>query len=121
MTGTHFIRESLFVLSGLLIWAAHFTVVYVFNALACARHFAEAQVFGLGILPAAIGAITLIALGSIAAVLVTARLRRSFDQELARDPRISGFMRYLMFAVAGLAALSIVWTGLPVLFIPPCG
>jgi hypothetical protein len=46
-----FIRKSLFMIGGLLVWAVHFGLVYTFNALACARGFVGLQVFGFGVVP----------------------------------------------------------------------
>lgn len=116
-----FIRTSLLLLSGLLIWAAHFTFVYVFNALACARHFADARILGVGIMPAAIGGATIVALGAIGFCLLLSNWARSREPEQANEVPVNNFMNYMTVAVGALGAVAVVWSGLTVLFIPPCG
>ena len=121
VTNGRFLRNSLLLLSGLLIWAAHFTFVYVFNALACARHFANEHVLGIGLLPAAIGGATIAALGAIGFCLLLNNRVRSREPEQANDIRVNNFMNYMTVAIGLLGALAVVLSGLPVLFLPPCG
>jgi hypothetical protein len=86
--------------SGVLVWAAHFTVVYGFTALACARGFGGAA-------PWVVGVATLVAAAAAVLVLLT-----HLSQE---------FTRWITAALAAAALLAILWEGLPALLLPnPC-
>jgi hypothetical protein len=121
MGDTDFIRKSLFMIGGLLIWGAHFSIVYVFNALACARRFAGLSYFGFGIVPLTVSVATIIALLATLAVLLLALWQRG-PARGSRDERpVDDFMRYTTITIAGLSLVAIAWNGLPALMIPPCG
>ena len=86
--------------SGVIVWALHFTVVYGFTALACARGFG-------GVAPWVVGVATLVAAAAAVVVLLT-----HFSCE---------FTRWLTAAIAAAALLAILWEGLPALLVPnPC-
>jgi hypothetical protein len=85
---------------GVLVWAAHFGAIYASTSVACARGFDAA-------VPWAVGAATLAAAGAAGAIVVT-----HWSPE---------FTRWLVAAVAAVALLAIVWEGLVVLVVPPCG
>jgi len=84
---------------GVVLWAVHFTVIYGFTALACARGFGGAAPWVVGVATAAAGAAAI-------AIIVT---------HLSSE-----FTRWMTAAVAGLALLAIVWEGLPALIVPVC-
>jgi hypothetical protein len=105
-----FTSTTLRMFSGVIIWAAHFTVIYGFTALACARGFAELQWLGVGIVPWTVGGATLIA--------VTATLVMGVPA--ARAARAS-FENWMTAGVAGLALIAIVWETWPVIMVPTCG
>ena len=109
-------RQALHVVAGPAIWGAHLGAVYGWTALACARHLSDATLFGLGVVPFAIGAVTILAVAAAAAVLLAAvRGRRSADE--TRD-----FTDNLSALGSALALVAIVWSGLPaVLVTAPCG
>lgn len=86
---------------GVLVWAAHFTVLYGFTALACARGFAPA-------IPWVTGAATLVALA--AAIAIAAM---SF-------PGRAHFVSWMTAAVAGVAAIAIAFEGLAIVMVPAC-
>ncbi|MDQ8732164.1 hypothetical protein [Bradyrhizobium sp. LHD-71] len=119
MGETAFIRKSLFVLGGLLIWAAHFGFVYIFNALACARNFHELRLFNLGIVPLAIGLGTALAAAAVLTLLVVAVGAPS--RIVGTQEPSASFLSQLAAAVALLSLLAIGWSGLPALLVPPCG
>lgn len=96
-------------LSGALIWAAHFLTIYGITTLACARGFAAAQWLGIGVVPWAIGVATLVALAAAAAVIASTR----------RMPVI-GFTEWITAGVAALAMLAIAWEALPAIMVPAC-
>lgn len=100
-----------FITAGLLIWVADFLFIYVFAALACARGFDDATVFGIGVVPLAVGAATAIACAMTGAVLISAV--RGAEQ----GPTTSGFLQRLALGLAVLALVAIVWNGLPALLV----
>lgn len=121
MGDTDFIRQSLFMIGGLLIWAAHFTVIYIFTALACERQFAGLSVEGFGIVPVVVLTATGLALLATIAVIVLA-FRRLGPARAARDDKpVNDFMRYTTITVAALSLVAIAWNGLPSLIVSPCG
>lgn len=99
-------------LFGLLVWAAHFLFVYVFAALACARGFASASLFGFGIVPATIVGSTAIA---VLAVALHAALRLREESHASRLP----FMNDLGVWVDALGILAMLMTGATVI-VPVC-
>jgi hypothetical protein len=109
-----------FLFAGFIIWAARFLAIYVFTALACAKGFAGASLADIGIVPAFIGAATLIAIAANIWVILhgVSRVRR---QPEARDEFDAvPFVGYVAAAVAALSIVAIVWETLPVLIIPVC-
>lgn len=87
------------VAAGIVIWALHFTVVYGYTALACARGYGAA-------ITAVINAATVLA--ACAAALVTWRSMHTAERD------------WLGAGVAGLALFAIVLEGLPVWIVSPC-
>ncbi len=121
MGDTDFIRKSLFMLGGLLVWAAHFTVVYTFNALACARRFADLDVMGVGVVPFVVVGTTVLAFVGTLAVLLLALFRRG-PAWASRDRKpVNDFLRYTTITIAALSLVAIAWNGLPALIVPSCG
>jgi hypothetical protein len=104
-----FTRTTLRMCSGVVIWGAHFTAIYAFAALACARGFAQTQWLGANIIVWVIGGATLIALAAILVMLIPA-LRAARDS----------FENWMTAAVAALALVAIVFETLPVLMVPAC-
>jgi hypothetical protein len=90
-----------------LVWAAHFTTLYAFTALACARRFAASQWLGVSVVGWIAVIATLLALAANVAIAVHAL-------------RIRGPIAWLGTGVAALAALGIVWVALPILMVTPC-
>lgn len=121
MGDTDFIRKSLFMIGGLLIWGAHFGLVYTFNALACARDFVGLEVFGIGIVPLTVVGTTIIALVATLLVLVLAFWQKGPAAASRDDRPVNDFMRYTTITIAGLSLVAIAWNGLPAFLIPPCG
>jgi hypothetical protein len=121
MGDTDFIRKSLFMIGGLLIWGTHFGLIYIFNALACARQFVGMEVLGIGIVPLTVIGTTVIALAATLAVLLLAFWRRGPAYASRDDKPVYDFMRYTTITIAALSLVAIAWNGLPALIIPPCG
>lgn len=103
-----FIGEVLFALSGLLIWVAHFLVVYVATALLCARTSAGA------LIPVLILFATVLAIAALVAVFVVAR--RNLRQESSGRRFL---IRLAMFGAA-IALVAVIWEAMPAGFLPSC-
>lgn len=84
---------------GVVLWALHFTVVYGFTALACARGFGAAA-------PWVVGVATLVAAALAIAIIVT---------HLSAE-----FTRWMTAALAAFALVAIVWEGIPAFIVPTC-
>jgi hypothetical protein len=121
MGDADFIRKSLFMIGGLIVWAVQFGVIYTFNALACARGFAGRQVLGIGIVPFVVSAVSLVALAATLAVLLAA-LRRRGPAPTSREERpVDAFLRNTTVAIAALSLVAIAWNAVPAFIVPPCG
>ncbi len=90
---------SLRISLGVLVWALHFTAVYGFTAIACARGFGASA-------PWVVGAATVVAAAVAIGIIVT---------HLSSE-----FTRWMTAAVAGCALVAIVWEGIPALMVPTC-
>lgn len=119
-TSSRFIAQTIHMLAGLLIWAAHLGLVYGVTALACARGFADMAVLGIGVVPLAIGCATLAALLATAFVLRQAMRDLGEPHTLSESRETRRFIDFTTATVAGLALVAIVWNGLPALVIPAC-
>ncbi len=117
-TALRFTRMILRMLSGALIWASHFAVIYIFTALACARGFWDLSWLGIGVVAWVIGAATLAATLAASAISVQAMhaARNRTVQENA-----TGFVHWMTSAIGGLSLVAIVWEAVPVLLVPTCG
>jgi hypothetical protein len=104
-----FTRTTLRMFSGVIIWAAHFTVIYSITALACARGVAETQWLGASLVAWSIGAATFVATVAILVMVVPA----------LRDARES-FESWMTAAVGALALLAVVYETVPVMMVPAC-
>jgi hypothetical protein len=110
-------------LGGLIVWAAHFGLVYVANAIACERDLAGRTVLGLPLVPVLVlgaSALALLVLGVIASG-AERRLRRSPAGEPGEEDDERRFLARLGLAVALVAALAILWQSVPALILRPCG
>lgn len=109
MQARPFARTTLRMFAGVLVWAAHFTVIYSFTGIACARGFGQAQWLGVGVTTWAIGAASAVAVAAILLVLVPAarRARGSFED-------------WMTAAMAALALLAIVYETIPIWTVPAC-
>jgi hypothetical protein len=136
MTLSPFTAATFRMCSGVIIWAAHFALIYGFTGLACARAFAD-------LVPWAVMGATLVALAAMALTIAPALRRgREIDGTKGYAPRSSpslrkapraarhrgaiflralDFERTMTIGVGALAALAIVLEALPVLVVAPCG
>lgn len=97
-----FVRTSLRISAGVLVWALHFAAIYGFTALACARGWSGA------VLPL----VVLATLAAAAAMLVIV---------VAGTRRRGEFESWLSASLAGLALVAVLYEGITVLVVPSCG
>jgi hypothetical protein len=88
--------------SGVIVWAAHFGVVYGGTALACARG-AFASV------PPLVGVATTVAVVALVATGWTGYRRRDVFEE------------WLRATLAGFGLIGVIYAAIPVLIVPLCG
>jgi uncharacterized membrane protein YedE/YeeE len=111
MQTTPFARTALRIWSGAIVWGAHFTAIYAFAALACARGHARRSMLGLDLVTLVVFVATVLAF-----VATLAIVHRALRNE------VPSFENWLAASVAALAALAIVWEGfVPVFILRPCG
>ena len=113
----HFLRRIMLMSSGLIIWAVHFTGIYGFNAVACARAFGGMELLGFGLVPVIVIALTLVALAATAGTLYAAT---RYDEGRSTPQEEFRFIRYVTLAVGWLSLVAIAWNGLPALLLSPC-
>jgi hypothetical protein len=95
------VRRALYLGAGVLIWAAHFAVIYGFTGLACARGWERA-------VPWTVGGASLVAAAAAAIVLWKGAARRA------------DFIDFLAAGLAAFALLAILWEGGSAAFMAPC-
>jgi hypothetical protein len=100
MSEPHFGWTVLRMFAGVLIWSAHFLLIYAFTALACTRGFESAIPYTV------IGAtvVGLLVLALIASRAVPART----------------FADWMTIAVAAIAVVAMLWEALPLFWVPVC-
>lgn len=104
-----------------IIWSTHFTVSYIWAAMACGR-FAPR---GAGTLDAALIVLTVFALIPIGVLLV--RGLRQLDYQLPDQPNDDGtpedrtkFMAYMTILLAGLSGIATLFVGIAALSMGGC-
>ena len=104
--------------SGLIAWAAQFTVIYGVASVVCARGYAGVSLFGIGLVPLTILAATVLALAVTGLVVMKAgRDRKGMDERTHPTDR---FLNTTTLLVGGLSLVTILWHGLPALIVPAC-
>lgn len=103
---------------GGIVWAVHFLILYGLAALACARGFAAASLFGIGAVPAVIAVATTLAVAGTG-ILVRRGLAAMRAGAAAGDPT-RRFLGSVAAGLAALAALAIAYEGLAFLMLPLC-
>lgn len=111
--------QVMVMLGGMIAWAVQFTIVYGMTSTLCGRGWADATLFGIGIVPFTILTTTLAALAA-AAILLIVSLRE--DRQLRHQP-VSATDRFLSHSgvlINGLSLIAILWNGLPAFILPAC-
>jgi hypothetical protein len=96
------VTRALWIASGAIVWAAHFLAIYGFAGVACAHGYGWE-------VPWAVGVMTVVA-ASLAALVLRRGWRRRGEFEHA-----------LSAGLAAFALLAILFEGLAVLWVTPCG
>jgi hypothetical protein len=120
MSDRGFIGKMLFMTGGLIVWAIHFTVIYGFTSVACAKGFAAVKIFGVGAVPLVIGATTLLALAITGIIVGTSVVRPVPPRSPQYSDVTEHFLQYTAITIAMLSLVAIGWNALPVLVVPPC-
>jgi hypothetical protein len=131
MVARAFEHDSLFsLIAGPLVWSAHFLLIYVFTALACARGFFHDEILGIRIVPLVGSALSLVAVALIIDALYLSW--RRWQGGLADDERLPGtqdddgttsrrqFMARAGLLLSAVALVATVWQTLPVFFFASC-
>jgi hypothetical protein len=117
--GSRFTATTFRMLSGLLIWAAHFGVIYGLTGLACARGFADVRWLGIDVVAWGIGIVTLAALGGALAMIYSAA-EGAWRVTAPEGRETPHFIEWMTVASGAVAIVAIVWEALPVLLVPTC-
>lgn len=107
-----FSSTALRISAGVIIWAAHFAVIYGYTGLACARRYETTGPVWLGGVPWVIGLATVIA--AAACLYFMTPLARTSRRALDFTPWMSAW-------VCALALAAIVLEGMTIFWVPLCG
>jgi hypothetical protein len=104
-----FTPTAFLIWGGLLIYAVDFVVIYVIEAIACAKGFADGALLGISAV-----ALTTLLCSAVAATAVGLILRRCVVQLRAAPPdERTRFTLFIAAATSALALVGIAWTALP--------
>jgi hypothetical protein len=106
-----FIAAALRMCAGILVWAAHFAILYGFTGLACARRLEESGAVWVGLIPWVIGLATVIAAAAAAVLLVP----------VVRAPSKTPFVEWVSGWTAAFALVAILLEAAAVFWVPWCG
>ena len=130
MVARAFERDSLFsLIAGPLVWSVHFLSIYVFTALACARDFFAARLFGIPIVPLVGSLLSLVAIALIVDALYLSWYRWRGDEPAGQPPPPHDrgdvvsrreFMAYAGLLLSAIALIATVWQTLPIFFFASC-
>jgi hypothetical protein len=117
-------RQPLWIVPGpLVIWAAHFMCCYITAALWCGR--VAGRLGALGSARATIAVLTAVAL--IAILIIASLGYRAHSLGAADDPHDADspedrhrFVGYAALLIAGLSAVAVVYSAMPIVFIGTC-
>lgn len=115
-----FVRPLALMLSGLLVWGGHFTLIYAFNAYICARGLAGERVLNMGMVPLGIGVITLVALLVLAVLMLVVVIGHRPRLQQVEGEAIHGFSRALALSVMAFSALAVLTQAVPAYIVPAC-
>jgi hypothetical protein len=103
---------------GLVVWALHFLVLYVYQAVACARGLGAVELAGMPAIRVMAVAATFVAL-ALTGLLLLASREAAHAREPAR-PATARFESWMAPATSALAGLGILYNMIPALMLPLC-
>lgn len=106
-------------LGGFILWAVQFTLIYGATSTTCALEVAETRLFGIGIVPAVIAAVTLAALLCTAGVMIHA-LREHRRLQGGQGAVTDIFLSQAAILISAFSIAAIIWQGIPALILPAC-
>lgn len=116
MDRSHPMARLFWMMSGLIVWAAQFTIIYAVTSVACARGWYRFSLLGLDLVRVSIAAATLLALAATALVF----WRALSDERSAQDEPSERFIETLTLWICGLSLVAIAYNGVPALILPAC-
>jgi hypothetical protein len=106
-------------LGGMIAWAVQFTVVYGVTSTLCGRGWADATLFGIGVIPFTILTTTLATLAA-AAILLIVSLREGRQLRDQPVPATDRFLSHSGVLINGFSLIAILWNGMPAFILPAC-
>jgi hypothetical protein len=119
-TGAYLTGTLLYITFGVLVWAAHLTLVYFVHAVVCARGYTPELLPGLTLPTIFVIAATFVALFALSAAGYLPRLRRHLSSGRGESEEERIFERRLMYWLTLLAAVGILWGGATAVLVAPC-
>jgi hypothetical protein len=107
-------------LAGLVVWAVHFTAIYMITAVACERALVGHTLLGVPLVPALVGIATLVAL-ALLGIVVRPALRGLGGPRMEGGETEPRFTRWFAASTGTLSALAVVFQAMPALLLPGCG
>lgn len=120
MADRNFVAVLIATAAGLLIWAAHFLIVYGSTALACTPGIGDGEEPGSNVVPTTVGMVTAVAVFAVLSALVLARRSPDLNPVRADEGSLQRFLRWMAGAIAALSLVAITLEGVTVIFVPPC-
>ncbi|KFG67714.1 hypothetical protein [Microvirga sp. BSC39] len=111
--------QVLLALGGMIAWAVQFTIIYGVTSTLCGRGWADATIFGIGIVPLTILTTTLATL-SAAAILLAVSLREDRRLRIRPASATDSFLSHAGVLINGFSLVAILWNGVPAFILPAC-
>ena len=109
-----FTSTAFLITGGLLVWMAVFAALYIFAAVACARRFADAAVFGLPVIT-----MFSVALCAFGAVINIYLIQRGWRERASLNEH-SRFLGFVTLATSALGLVALLMLALPALLVEAC-
>jgi hypothetical protein len=109
----------LLTLGGLVAWAVQFSVIYGVTSTLCGRGWADAMLFGIGVVQFTILTATLATLTATVILLIVS-LREDRQQRDQSTSATDIFLSQAGVLINGLSLVAILWSGVPAFILPAC-
>jgi hypothetical protein len=114
------LRPLALVVSGLLVWGAHFTLIYAFNSYVCTRGLADDWLLGMNLIHLVIGVLTLLALLVLAGIMLAVVLGHRPHLHGTQGEALHGFTQSVTLLVLAISALAVFTQAVPAYIVPAC-